>query len=83
MSGQPSPRTMFPGDFAATLRLRHSIIQEIRRFFDTSGYTEVETPTQSTMPLHRHLHRCLPCRGISFSIDIAGISHEKAAALKP
>lgn len=50
MSGQPSPRAMFPGDFAATLRLRHSIIQEIRRFFDTSGYTEVETPLRVPCP---------------------------------
>jgi lysyl-tRNA synthetase class 2 len=41
---------MFPGDFAKTLRLRHSIIQEIRRFFDASGYTEVETPLRVPCP---------------------------------
>jgi len=50
MSGQTSPRTMFPGDLAATLRLRHSIMQEIRRFFDNRGYTEVETPIRVPCP---------------------------------
>jgi lysyl-tRNA synthetase class 2 len=47
MSGKPA---MFPGDFAAILRLRHSIIREIRRFFDSSGYTEVETPIRVPCP---------------------------------
>ncbi len=50
MSGQPSVRTIFPDDFTTTLRLRHTIIQAIRLFFDTRGYTEVETPLRVPCP---------------------------------
>ena len=50
MSGLPSPRTQFPGDFAATLRLRHTIMQAIHRFFDARGYTQVETPLRVPCP---------------------------------
>ena len=50
MSGRTSGLNRFPGDFAATLRLRHTIIQAIRRFFDTRGYIEVETPLRVPCP---------------------------------
>jgi elongation factor P--(R)-beta-lysine ligase len=50
MNVRPSPRAMFPGDFAAKLRLRHRIVQEIRFFFDNRGYTEVETPLRVPCP---------------------------------
>lgn len=40
----------FPGDFAGTLRLRHAITKDIRRFFDDRGYLEVETPLRVPCP---------------------------------
>ena len=50
MSGRASGLNSFPGDFAATLRLRHTIIQAIRRFFDARSYIEVETPLRVPCP---------------------------------
>jgi len=40
----------FPERFSNTLRIRHTILKNIRSFFDNRGYIEVETPLRVRCP---------------------------------
>jgi elongation factor P--(R)-beta-lysine ligase len=54
MRERPSLNSIFPENFSHTLRRRHTIIKKIRKYFDSQGYTEVETPIRVTCPCIDH-----------------------------
>ena len=76
MSVQPSARAIFPDDFSTTLRLRHTIIQAIRLFFDNRCYTEVETPLRVPCPCIDIFVDAFPA-GASFFLSASPEFHMK------
>ncbi len=80
MTLRQSSRNRFPAGLADTLQLRHRILRSIRRFFDSRGYLEAETPVKVHCPCIDIYIDAFPA-GASFFLSTSPEFHMKRLLL--